>query len=70
MTTLDDLKLIEAVLKRARRLGLAYRYGGMKDLAADAKDALDALDAVARVHSDIRGRQLELWEKEGESNAI
>ena len=62
MTTKDDLKLIEAVLKRARGLGLAYRYGGMKELAEQAADALDAL---ARVHKDIEGRQLELWEEKG-----
>lgn len=63
MTTKNDLKLIEAVLKRARWLGLASRWGGLKDLADHAKDALDA---VARVHKDIEGRQLELWEEKGD----
>ena len=64
MTTTDDLKLIEAVLKHARRLGLAFRYGGLKELAQQAKGTLDAL---ARVHKDIEGRQLELWEGKGET---
>ena len=61
----DDLKLIEAVLKRARGLGLGYRWGGLGDLA---KQAADALDALARVHKDIEGRQLGLWEEKGDSD--
>lgn len=56
---IDDLKLIESVLKDARLTGRRFKYGGMKRLADSANDALDALE---RVRADVAGRQLGLWD--------
>ena len=56
-----DIEVLRTTIKRLRRWGQTYKWGGGYPSLVIADDASDALD---RIEERLKPQQVELWEEE------